>query len=60
MNRKRKLVKPASLEQNLSKKNGFTNAKSQEDTLTSHTLVSIGLQRSNKEWIQSNEDRQYW
>jgi len=58
MNRKRKLVKPASLEQNLSKKNGFTNAKSQEDTLTSHTLVSIGLRRN--EWAYSNNDRQWW
>ena len=35
-----------------------SNAKSQEDTLTSHTLVSIGLRR--KEWAYSNDDRQWW
>ncbi len=67
MNRKRKLVKPASLEQNLSnaslkqnlsEKNGFTNAKKQENMLTSHTTARTGLRRN--EWKQSNDDRQWW
>jgi hypothetical protein len=67
MNRKRKLVKPvsleqnlsnASLEQNLSKKNGFTNAKKQENMLTNHTTARTGLRQN--EWKQSNNDRQWW
>jgi hypothetical protein len=58
MNRKSEPAKTASLEQNLSKKNGFTNAKKQESMLTNHTAARTGLQRN--EWKQSNNDRQWW